>query len=129
MALRVAPFILRREKKTVLKDLPPLVETNLTNEMTKAQKTVYLAQLEQMQVKVRGLSSQGLVKNKLAILAGLTRLRQLCDTPALYVAGYHGGSGKLDQLEDLLTEAAENGRRVLIFFPNSRGCWPRSRRG
>ncbi|KRN18770.1 hypothetical protein FC75_GL000541 [Lacticaseibacillus camelliae DSM 22697 = JCM 13995] len=115
VALRVAPFILRREKKTVLKDLPPLVETNLTNEMTKAQKTVYLAQLEQMQVKVRGLSSQGLVKNKLAILAGLTRLRQLCDTPALYVAGYHGGSGKLDQLEDLLTEAAENGRRVLIF--------------
>ena len=115
VALRVAPFILRREKQTVLKDLPPLVETNLTNEMTKAQKTVYLAQLEQMQVKVRGLSSQGLVKNKLAILAGLTRLRQLCDTPALYVDGYRGGSGKLDQLEDLLTEAAENGRRVLIF--------------
>ncbi|MFD1392139.1 SNF2-related protein [Lacticaseibacillus jixianensis] len=115
VALRVAPFILRREKKTVLKDLPPLVESNLTNEMTKAQKTVYLAQLEQMQVKVRGLSSQGLVKNKLAILAGLTRLRQLCDTPALYVDGYRGGSGKMDQLEDLVAEAAANGRRVLIF--------------
>src|SRR5699024_8181452 len=67
IALRVKPFILRREKKHVLKDLPKRVESSLTNEMTKAQKTVYLAQLQQMQVKIKGLSGHEFVKNKLAI--------------------------------------------------------------
>lgn len=115
VAIRVAPFILRRDKQSVLPDLPPRVESNLTNEMTKAQKAVYLAQLQQMQVQVRGLDQASLVKNKLAILAGLTRLRQLCDTPALYLPEYQGGSGKLEQLSDLLTEAVANGRHVLVF--------------
>lgn len=115
IAVRVRPFILRREKAAVLKDLPPKVETNLTNDMTKAQKTVYLAQLQQMQVKVRGLSNDALVKNKLEILAGLTRLRQICDTPSLYLPDYKGGSGKLELLADLLQEAADNHRHVLIF--------------
>ncbi|WP_125706835.1 SNF2-related protein [Lacticaseibacillus porcinae] len=115
VAIRVAPFILRRDKQSVLPDLPPRVESNLTNEMTKAQKAVYLAQLQQMQVQVRGLDAKSLVKNKLAILAGLTRLRQLCDTPALYLPDYQGGSGKLEQLMDLLQEAVANGRHVLVF--------------
>lgn len=115
VATRVAPFILRRDKQSVLPDLPPRVESNLTNEMTKAQKAVYLAQLQQMQVQVRGLDAKSLVKNKLAILAGLTRLRQLCDTPALYLPDYQGGSGKLEQLADLLQEAVANGRHVLVF--------------
>lgn len=115
VATRVAPFILRRDKQSVLPDLPPRVESNLTNEMTKAQKAVYLAQLQQMQVQVRGLDQKSLVKNKLAILAGLTRLRQLCDTPALYLPDYQGGSGKLEQLKDLLAEAVGNGRHVLVF--------------
>ncbi|WP_262314594.1 DEAD/DEAH box helicase [Lacticaseibacillus parakribbianus] len=115
VAIRVKPFILRREKATVLKDLPPLSETNLTNEMTGPQKAVYLAQLQQMQVQVRGLGNQALVHNKLAILAGLTRLRQLCNTPALFVPGYTGGSGKLEQLAELVKEAADSGRHVLIF--------------
>ncbi|WP_225047270.1 DEAD/DEAH box helicase [Lacticaseibacillus kribbianus] len=115
VAVRVKPFILRREKKAVLKDLPPLSETNLTNEMTAPQKAVYLAQLQQMQVQVAGLGNQALVHNKLAILAGLTRLRQLCDTPALFVPGYTGGSGKLEQLAELIKEAADSGRHVLIF--------------
>lgn len=115
IAVRVKPFIMRREKKTVLKDLPPKVETNLTNEMTKEQKTVYLAQLKQMQVKVQGMSSDSFVRNKIEILAGLTRLRQICDTPALYMDDYKDTSGKLDQLEELMRQAQDNGRRVLIF--------------
>lgn len=115
IAVRVKPFILRREKATVLKDLPPKVESNLTNEMTKEQKTVYLAQLQQMQVKVRGLSNDGLVKNKIEILAGLTRLRQICDTPALYLDDYKGDSGKLDQLNEVIRQAVDSNRHILIF--------------
>ncbi|KRL77503.1 SNF2-related protein [Secundilactobacillus paracollinoides] len=115
IAVRVKPFILRREKAAVLKDLPPKVESNLTNEMTEAQKTVYLAQLKQMQVKVRGLSSQAFVKNKIEILAGLTRLRQICDTPALYMDDYEGESGKLEQLNELIRQAVDSDRHILIF--------------
>ncbi|WP_461214277.1 DEAD/DEAH box helicase [Lacticaseibacillus sp. GG6-2] len=115
IALQVKPFILRREKATVLKDLPEKVESTLTNEMTTAQKTVYLAQLKQMQVKVAGLSASGFVKNRLEILAGLTRLRQICDTPALYMPEFTGESGKLEQLSELIQQAAANGRHVLIF--------------
>jgi SNF2 family DNA or RNA helicase len=115
IAVRVKPFILRREKQTVLHDLPPKVETNLTNEMTKEQKTVYLAQLKQMQVKVRGLSNDGFVKNKIEILAGLTRLRQICDTPALYMDDYQETSGKLEQLDEILRQAVDSERHVLIF--------------
>lgn len=115
IALRVKPFILRREKKGVLQDLPPMVETNIENEMTKEQKTVYLAQLQQMRVQVQGISDAGLVKNKIAILAGLTRLRQVCDTPALFMDDYTGDSGKLEQLAELVQQAEDSGRHVLIF--------------
>ncbi len=115
IALRINPFLLRREKKNVLADLPDKIETNLTNEMTREQKTVYLAQLKQMQVEVKGMTSDAMVKNKVAILSGLTRLRQICDTPALYLPDYDGESGKLNQLAELMTRAMENGRRVLIF--------------
>jgi SNF2 family DNA or RNA helicase len=115
IAVRVKPFILRREKAAVLKDLPAKVESNLYNEMSKEQKKVYLAQLKQMQVKVRGMSKETLVKNSVAILAGLTRLRQICDTPALFVDDYPGESGKLTQLLEILQQAQENQHRVLIF--------------
>ncbi|KRK98464.1 Snf2 family protein [Secundilactobacillus odoratitofui DSM 19909 = JCM 15043] len=115
ITVRVKPFILRREKEAVLTDLPPKIETNLTNDMTPEQKTVYLAQLQQMQVKVRGMSATKFVKNRVEILAGLTRLRQICDTPALYMDDFTGTSGKLEQLIELLNQAAENNRHVLIF--------------
>lgn len=115
VAVRVKPFILRREKSVVLKDIPAKVETNLYNELTHKQKTVYLAQLKQMQVKVQGMTGANFVKNKLAILAGLTRLRQICDTPALYLDDYKGDSGKLEQLTEILRQAEENNRHVLIF--------------
>ncbi|ANK64100.1 helicase SNF2 [Loigolactobacillus backii] len=115
IAVRVKPFILRREKVAVLKDLPAKVESNLYNEMTTEQKTVYLAQLKQMQITIKGMSSENFVKNKIAILAGLTRLRQICDTPALYVDDYQASSGKLDQLNEILHQAVDNQHRVLIF--------------
>lgn len=115
VAVRVKPFIMRREKAAVLKELPEKVESNLYNELTKEQKTVYLAQLKQMQVKVKGMTGEAFVKNKLEILAGLTRLRQICDTPALYLDDYHADSGKLEQLKDILQQAQDSDRHVLIF--------------
>lgn len=54
-------------------------------------------------------------ENRIKILAGLTRLRQICCDPALVMADYTGGSGKLDRLMEYLAEAKENGRRVVLF--------------
>lgn len=115
IAARVTPFIMRREKAKVLTELPDKVESNLYNELTKDQKAVYLAQLQQMQVKVKGMSGDAFVKNKIEILAGLTRLRQICDTPSLYLDEYDSDSGKLNQLSEILKQVNENNRHVLIF--------------
>ncbi|MBS7577350.1 MULTISPECIES: DEAD/DEAH box helicase [unclassified Enterococcus] len=111
----VSPFILRREKAKVLAELPEKIEKNLYSELSEAQKVVYLAQLKQMQIKVEGMTSATFVKNKLEILTGLTRLRQICDSPKLYLDDFSGESGKIEQLKELLLRIKANGSRPLIF--------------
>ena len=111
----VSPFILRREKSKVLAELPEKIEKNLYSELSEAQKVVYLAQLKQMQIKVEGMTSATFVKNKLEILTGLTRLRQICDSPKLYIDDFSGESGKIEQLKELLLRLKANGSRPLIF--------------
>jgi SNF2 family DNA or RNA helicase len=59
-------------------------------------------------------------ENKLDILSGLTRLRQICCHPSLFLKNYTGDSGKLDLLKTLLIQLKEENRRVLLFsqFPS-----------
>src|SRR5699024_12312136 len=54
-------------------------------------------------------------QNRMKILAGLTRLRQLCCHPSLFIENYEGRSGKLDDLMETVQEMKESGRRMLIF--------------
>lgn len=115
IAKMIQPFILRRDKKTVLADLPDKIESNLYSVLTEEQKTVYLAYLKQMQEDVSQMDQDTFKKNRLSILAGLTRLRQICCDPSLFIDDYTGGSGKLEQVKDLLVAAKENNRRVLLF--------------
>jgi len=115
IAKMIQPFILRRDKKTVLADLPDKIESNLYSVLTEEQKTVYLAYLKQMQEDVSQMDQDSFKKNRLSILAGLTRLRQICCDPSLFIDDYTGGSGKLEQAKDLLVAAKENNRRVLLF--------------
>ena len=65
----------------------------------KVKKTIYLAQLKQIQDRVRTSSEEELNRSKVEILSGLMRLRQICDTPALFMEDYQGDSGKLESLE------------------------------
>lgn len=110
------PFILRRIKKEVLEELPDKIETNQYSELTKDQKEVYLAYLEKMQSQLNEtVESKGFEKGKLEILAGLTRLRQVCCHPSLFLENYEGQSGKLEQLNELVTELSRNNQRALIF--------------
>ncbi|KPG69459.1 DEAD/DEAH box helicase [Enterococcus sp. RIT-PI-f] len=115
IAKMIKPFILRRDKKSVLHDLPEKLETNYYSVLTEEQKKIYLAYLRQMREEIAQMDSASFRKNRISILAGLTRLRQICCDPRLFVEDYQGSSGKLEQVKDLLAAAKENGRRVLLF--------------
>lgn len=115
VAKLIQPFILRRKKEDVAQELPPLTEHLYSNELTSGQKTLYLAQLKQMQALVSGASSEEIKRHKIEILAGLTRLRQICNTPALFMEDYEGESGKMTGLMELLQDIRDKGGRPLIF--------------
>lgn len=111
----IKPFVLRRRKEEVLLELPDLIEINVLNELSDAQKAIYLAQLQQMQTSIAGASEAEINRRKIEILSGITRLRQICDTPKLFMDDYVGESGKLDSLRELLLRLKEGNHRVLIF--------------
>ncbi|KHD45789.1 SNF2 helicase associated domain-containing protein [Streptococcus hongkongensis] len=110
----IKPFVMRRRKDDVLPELPELIEMNYQNEMSDKQKAIYLAQLRQMQDTIRYSSDADINRRKIEILSGITRLRQICDTPSLFM-DYDGDSGKLDSLRTLLVQIKENGHRALVF--------------
>ena len=116
VARKVRPFVLRRLKSDVLKELPDKIETTRSSELTDEQKKLYVAYLARLREETaRRLAEDGFRKSRMRILAGLTRLRQLCCHPALFVESYEGGSGKLEQLLDLVDECLDGGKRMLIF--------------
>ncbi|NQN86458.1 DEAD/DEAH box helicase family protein [Streptococcus suis] len=115
IARSIQPFVLRRHKEDVLQELPDLTEINVLNELTDEQKTVYLAQLQQMQSKIIGADDAQINRSKIEILSGITRLRQICDTPSLFMDDFQGESGKLNSLKELLMQLKEGEHRVLIF--------------
>jgi SNF2 family DNA or RNA helicase len=116
VAKMIRPFLLRRLKKDVLKELPDKIETVNYSELTKQQKGLYVAYLEKIQKETKeSLQRDGFQKSRIEILAGLMRLRQLCCHPSLFLENYNGDSGKLEQLMEIVGTARENGRRMLIF--------------
>lgn len=116
IAKRVRPFILRRMKKDVLKELPKKVETILFSELQMEQKKLYATYLAELKHDaLKHLKKGTFKKNRVKFLAGLTRLRQLCCHPGLFVEGYNGSSSKFEQLMDILEECRISGRRVLVF--------------
>ena len=116
IAKRVRPFILRRVKQDVLKELPDKVETLQFSELYPEQKKYYAAYLAELkQEALKHLNKDSLQKNRIKILAGLTRLRQLCCHPSLFVENYEGGSAKFDQLMEIVESSRMAGRRVLVF--------------
>lgn len=110
----IKPFIMRRKKEDVLPELPDLIEVNHYNEMSDSQKAIYLAQLKQMQDRILASTDADINRRKIEILSGITRLRQICDTPSLFM-DYTKDSGKLDSLRTLLSQVKANGHRALIF--------------
>lgn len=80
----INPFVLRRTKEQVAKELPPKVENVIYCEMGSEQRRVYDAYKNEYREKLlRNIEKEGINKSKLMILEALTRLRQICDSPAL----------------------------------------------
>ncbi|SDN26238.1 DEAD/DEAH box helicase [Bacillus sp. OK048] len=116
IARRIRPFLLRRLKEDVLSELPEKIESVDSVELLPEQKKLYGAFLAKLRHDtLKHLDKDTLRKNKIKILAGLTRLRQICCHPALFVDGYKGSSAKFEQLLRIIEESRHAGRRVLIF--------------
>lgn len=116
IARRVRPFLLRRMKEHVLGELPQKEEMIEKSELLPEQKALYAAYLAKLRVDtMKHLDKETFHKNRIRILAGITRLRQICCHPALFVEGYKGSSAKFEQLFRLLEQSKVSGRRVLIF--------------
>jgi SNF2 family DNA or RNA helicase len=116
VARRIRPFLLRRLKEDVLLELPEKIETVDSSELLPDQKKLYAAYLAKLREDtLKHLNKDTLKKNRIKILAGLTRLRQICCHPSLFVDGYKGNSAKFEQLLQIVEESRISGRRVLIF--------------
>lgn len=112
----IKPFLLRRVKQDVLRELPEKIESRLVADMTGEQKKLYAAYLKKAQSEVAAeIKDKGIEKSKIKILALLTRLRQLCCHPATFIDDYKGGSGKLDILMEVLEDSIASNHRILLF--------------
>lgn len=109
----IGPFILRRLKKDVLKELPDKLETVIYSKFEKEQKDLYTANAYQVKQMLAGDGGAG--SDKIQILAALTRLRQICCDPRLHYSNYNGGSAKLETCIDLILNGVEGGHKILLF--------------
>ena len=111
----VRPFIMRRLKKDVLKDLPDKLEESRVVRFDGEQQKLYDAQVVQMRNELNSGSDDDFRKNKLRILAELTRLRQICCDPHLCFENYKGDSAKLESCLELIESAISGGHKILLF--------------
>lgn len=116
---KIRPFILRRTKSEVEKDLPPKIESVLHVEMTYSQRELYTQILEEVRPKVfDAIEKRGVSGATVSILTALLRLRQVCNHPnsigALRsIEGFD--SGKFNLFKELVLEALESNRKILVF--------------
>lgn len=112
----IKPFILRRKKKDVVKELPDKIEKIMTVDMEDKQKKVYstyakhAVNLIQKKVKEEEFKS-----SKIEILAYITKLREICLDPSVVMENYTGTSAKIEALTELLLHSIDEGHRVLVF--------------
>ena len=112
----ISPFILRRVKKDVLTELPEKNITIMKNEMEEEQQKIYLSYLAQTKKEIaEKLSDNSFEKSKFKILMLLTRLRQICCHPSLFIENYNGDSGKIKQCMGLVKDAIDSGHKILLF--------------
>ena len=111
----MGPFVLRRVKKDVLKELPDKLETAVYSRLQGQQKELYTANAAKLKEELESGGDAVYEKGKIQILAELTRLRQICCDPALCYENYRGGSAKLETCMDLIRNGVNGGHKILLF--------------
>ena len=109
------PFILRRVKKDVLRELPDKLETVVYSRMEEEQKNLYAAGAARLKERLDRSEGEGLGEERFQVLADLTRLRQICCDPRLCYENYKGGSAKLETCMDLVRRGVEGEHKILLF--------------
>ena len=116
---QIYPFILRRMKRDVAKDLPDKIESVAYCELTSDQKDLYLQVLDSTKEELfKSIETVGLEKSRMSIFSALLRLRQICCHPRLYDKEGKLGineSGKFEQLQSMLEEIIAEKHRILLF--------------
>ena len=116
LKMLIEPFILRRTKKEVLTELPEKTITVLNNEMEEEQKNIYLSYLVQAKQELQEeIDINGYERSQIKILAALTRLRQICCHPSLFIDDYTAGSSKLEQCLEIIEDGIMAGHKILLF--------------
>lgn len=111
----IRPFVLRRLKKDVQKDLPAKMEEAVFAKLEGEQEKLYTAHVQRIRLMLDGQTEEEFASKKIQVLAELTRLRQLCCDPSLVYRNYQGESAKLLMCMDLIKHALDGGHRVLLF--------------
>ena len=111
----VSPFILRRLKGDVLADLPDKLEEIRYAKLEARQQQLYDGQVVHMKEMIASQGDEDFQKNKLQILAELTKIRQICCDPELLFEKYNGGSAKRTACLELIQSAMEGGHKMLVF--------------
>ncbi len=116
---QIYPFILRRMKRDVAKDLPDKIENVAYCELTPEQKDFYLEVMDSTREELfKSIEEKGIEKSRMSIFSALLRLRQICCHPRLYDKENIKGikqSGKFEQLKVMLEEIIAEKHRVLLF--------------
>lgn len=113
---KISPFILRRKKKDVLKDLPDKIENNIFIELSESQKKLYLGQLEKTKKEIDDtILKDGYNKSQILILSLLTKLRQICIDPRLMIDNNQLSSSKLETLIEILQSKINENHKILLF--------------
>ena len=118
---RVKPFILRRTKNEVAKDLPPKVENIYYSALLEDQMELYTALAKKLKEQVlQDVDEKGIGQSQISILDALLKLRQICCHPRLLKLDMPGlntnlSSGKFEAFKDLVTSIIDDGHKVLVF--------------
>jgi SNF2 family DNA or RNA helicase len=118
LARRLRPFMLRRTKDAVARDLPAKTIVPERIELAAQQLRLYESQRLLMHKRVREeIDRVGLMRSQIIVLDAMLKLRQICCDPALLPGGLGAGtaSAKRDRLREMVPELVEEGRRIIIF--------------
>ncbi len=111
----IGPFVLRRLKKDVLKELPEKQEYDIYGKLQGKQHKLYVANALKLKEKIEATGDETFGNNKIEILSELMKLRQICCDPSLCYSDYEGESAKLDMCMDMISNGISGGHKILLF--------------